>query len=764
MALGGVLILDAGTVGVAPLRAERDSLFGEPSYVGRSTCARCHEAEHAAWQGSHHDLAMQEATEGTVLGDFADAAVVHGGISSVFYKKDGRFFVRTEGPDGRPRDYRIAYAFGAYPLQQYLIGFPDGRYQALGLAWDARPVSLGGQRWFHLYRDDVIAAGDPLHWTGRLQNWNSQCAECHSTNLRKNYDPESDRFRTTWSEIDVSCEACHGPGSAHVTWAQSWDRPTGSDTGAKGLVVRFSDRGSEGGWRLGKGASAHWFGPPRSRAEIETCAICHSRRRAISESHRPGQGLLNSHVPALLEEGLYYLDGQIDDEVYVYGSFLQSRMHRAGVVCSDCHEPHSLALKAEGNALCGQCHQSEAFDVAAHHHHQPGSDGSQCVNCHMPAKNYMVVDPRRDHSIRVPRPDLSIVLTTPNACSQCHKGRSDRWAMGAISAWLGPDRGAPSHFGAALLAGRKGTADAGRLLAALVTDRAQPAIARATALSLLPRYVDQTSIEAYRVGLGDEDPLVRMAALGALRPFAPDQRFAAAGQLLQDPVKAVRIEAARMLGAAPQHRMSSDQRAALETAITEFVASQMAAAERPETHFNLGVFHADRGRLSAAESAHREALRRDGSFVPAYVNLADLLSVRGRDDEAESVLRRAIETVPAAAAPHHALGLLLVRQRRVKEASDSLARAATLAPENARYSYVYGIALNSTGRADAAIEVLEEARTRHPDDRELLVALATINRDMGALDRAREYARRLASAYPNDPTARRLLIELQRRQ
>jgi len=184
-------------------------------YVGRETCGPCHVEQLRAWEGSDHDLAMQPATEDTVLGDFEDVTYTHHGVTSSFYERDGKFFVRTDGPGGELRDYEVAYTFGVRPLQQYLIELPGGRLQALGLCWDTRPAEQGGQRWFHLYPDEPIPHDDPLHWTGRNQNWNYMCAECHSTNLRKNYDLAQDRFDTTWSEIDVSCEACHGPGSGY---------------------------------------------------------------------------------------------------------------------------------------------------------------------------------------------------------------------------------------------------------------------------------------------------------------------------------------------------------------------------------------------------------------------------------------------------------------------------------------------------------------------------------------------------------------------
>ncbi len=219
-----------------PTSGGSTSASGETAqFVGSAACAACHQQEHAEWQGSQHAAAMQEANDKTVLGKFDGGTFSHGGVTSTFYKKDDKFWVTTDGPDGKLADFEIRYTFGISPLQQYLIELPKGRLQALGIAWDARPKDEGGQRWFSLFPDRKLASGDPLHWTGIDQNWNYQCAFCHSTNLKKNYDAATGIFQTTWSEISVGCEACHGPASHHMAWASKsgdWQR---FDTPEKGF-------------------------------------------------------------------------------------------------------------------------------------------------------------------------------------------------------------------------------------------------------------------------------------------------------------------------------------------------------------------------------------------------------------------------------------------------------------------------------------------------------------------------------------------------
>jgi Flp pilus assembly protein TadD len=728
------------------------------AYVGAARCAGCHAAEAAAWRGSDHDRAMQVASEPTVLGDFDGVRFAHFGVASRFLRRDGGYRVETEGADGHPAEFGVAWTFGVRPLQQYLVRFPKGRVQALGIAWDSRPRAEGGQRWFSLYPHERVPPDDPLFWTQPSQRWNTQCAACHSTHVRRGYDLAHDSYDTTWSEIDVGCEACHGPGSRHVTWAEA-ARRSGTPSAAAGdlgLVVRFPAV-RPGEWTLAPGAPiAHLATPRGPRTELETCAPCHSRRSELREGALPGTPFLDAYRPSLLEPGLYEADGQVRGEVYVYGSFIQSPMYAAGVTCSDCHDPHSLERRAEGNALCAGCHRTEVFDVPAHHHHRPGSAGARCVSCHMPARTFMVIDVRRDHSFRVPRPDLSVSIGTPNACTDCHRDRPAKWAADAVARWFPDGRSGAPQYGQALAAGRRGLPGADAALAALAADPAQPAIARATALQLLA----EPTPAVVRRSAEDRDALVRLGALEAAGGLAPAARLDAVGSLLRDPRLAVRIEAARVLAGVPAPLWQAADRAALADGLAEYRAAQHVQDDRPEAHLDLGLLDVAVGELDRARREYDTALRLDPRFVPAVVNLADLDRAEGRDAEAEVRLRRALASEPDEASLHHALGLTLVRLGQRDTALAELERAAELAPGDARYAYVLGVALHDAGQSDRALAVLRAAQRRRPGDRDLLVALATFSAQAGRRADAERWARALVKAFPDDPEARRLLAGL----
>ncbi len=689
---------------------------------------------------------MQPASDLSVLGDFNDRAFAAFGVTSRFFRDAANFRVNTDNAIGELQDFRIAYTFGVSPLQQYLIEFPDGRLQALSIAWDTRPADSGGQRWFHLYPDEFIAHDDVLHWTGPQQNWNYMCAECHSTDLQRNYDLAADRFDSRWSEISVGCEACHGPASAHVSLAQ--DRGLQQSSGFKADL----DDAQGAVWQMNAqtGIAERSRLPMKLAAQPEACGRCHSRRAPLAASYKYGKPLLDTHVPALLDEDLYYADGQIRDEVYEYGSFLQSRMYQAGVSCSDCHDSHSATLKTQGpaSAVCSTCHLPQKFDTEEHQRHATAT--IECVDCHMPARTYMGVDDRRDHSFRIPRPDLYAATGAPYACNDCHGDRDAAWAEAAIRTWFGDSR--RPHFAAALQAGRARQPGANRLLQDVIDNPAMPGIARASALTLLAPPYDELTLQSIRRAVAAADGLLRFGALRALQHAAVELRTELAGPLLADPMLSVRFEAMHALSMlrgnlSPQHLQS------LRTVESEYITSQLSVADRSDSLTNLANLARNAGDLQKADDYYRLAISRDPRGVVARVNLADSYAQQQRHDEAEKLLRDGIATNDDNAALHHALGLALVRTQRYEEALGELQRAAALARDNSRFVFVYAVALHSLGHGEDALAELRSARERFPADFDIGATLVTLLRDMGRRDEARHAAKDLLDRFPKDPNA-----------
>ncbi|HSR41502.1 MAG TPA: tetratricopeptide repeat protein, partial [Longimicrobiales bacterium] len=622
--------------------------------------------------------------------------------------------------------------------------------------------------------------GDPLHWTGVNLNWNSGCAACHSTGLRKNYSPTSETYATEWVDLDVACEACHGPGSAHVDRAMAAleGGTTGGDAAPadasradarptpSGLPVRFEPHDPAAWAPDAATGTARPHPGPDPDDQLDVCGRCHARRSPLTERFEHGAPLLDAYRPALLEEGLYFADGQIRDEVYVWGSFVQSAMLRAGVTCNDCHEPHGLELRAEGNGVCTRCHVASVFDGPDHHGHPDGSEGAACVACHMPERTYMGVDPRRDHSLRVPEPAVAEAVGAPDPCTSCHVGMTPGEAAAAIAARRdGPPIRRTERHAQAIEAGRRGDPDARAGLLELIRDPLAPAITRATALSLLGPGPDPEDVAALDAGMADPDPVVRIGALRAVRDAPSAELVSRAAALLGDPVRAVRLAAVEataplLAGAAAPDGVPEGLRSALAAGLVEYREAQEAQADRPEAWMNLAWLAGLRGAPGEVEAALERAIRLDSAFAPAYVNLSDLYRQTGRDAEGEPLLRAGLERAPGSADLHHALGLLLVRAGRGDDARDHLRRAAELEARGTRYAYVWAVALRTDGDTAAARAVLEEALARSPRERDLLLALAVLHRDAGRRGEALRYARALAEAYPSDPSAAALLTEL----
>jgi predicted CXXCH cytochrome family protein len=739
------------------------------TFAGSETCAGCHQSEAKLWRTSQHERAMAHATDKSVLGDFNDAGFQYFDVRSRFFRKEGKFLVETDGPDGKLATFEVKYTFGVDPLQQYLVEFPDGRLQALSVAWDARPKDKGGQRWLHLYPNEQIRHDDVLHWTRLNQNWNFMCAECHSTGVGKNYEAAADRFATTWAEISVGCEACHGAGSRHIAWAQDQKRwwPFGkTEDRTRGLVVQFDERSGTTWTQNEKTGMPQRNGMPLGvRKEVETCALCHARRAQFSEKWIPGQPLSNTHLVTPMYRNLSYADGQMRDteEIYNYLPFRQSKMFASGVTCSDCHEPHSAVLRAPGDGVCAQCHAPNRYETASHRHHDTVNVSVPCSSCHMPERTYMVVDRRHDHGFRIPRPDLSVKLGTPNACNDCHRDKSAQWAASTVEGWFGPQRAGFQTYAAAFHSAWTELPDAARLLGEVVSNGNTPAIVRASALIELAAYLSPASVSLAQKGLSDSDPMVRMAALEMLRSVPANQLWPLVSPLLSDPIEGVRIRAVSLLASVPTASQPAGDRERFENAAAEFIAAQRLNAERPEARVTLANFKAQRGQLNEAEAEYKAARRLNPQFAPATINLADLYRTLGREDEGSALLREAVVAAPHDAALHHALGLALVRQKKTDEALAELRRAAELAPDQSQYAYVYAVGLHSAGRVDDAIAALKVNLSKHPDNRESLLAITTFYRDAGNIATALEYAQRLAQLFPDD---RRMsgLVEALKRQ
>ncbi|MCZ0963853.1 multiheme c-type cytochrome [Paracoccus benzoatiresistens] len=611
---------------IAPTPARTD-----PSYVGTAVCTNCHDDAGQGWTGSDHAKAWTLPSETTVLGDFSGVTYEHGGQVTRFLRDGGTYLIETEGPDGERRAYEVVGVAGVDPLQQYLLSPEPGRVQVYDIAWDVE-----ARRWYPVFPGPPPPPKDGFDWSGSYKSWDGRCAECHATDYSRNYDPASDSYAPRMAEIGVGCEACHGPGSDHVAWARRSDGTmTVANSAEMGLTIDLD-------------------APPQ--AEIMQCLTCHSRREAMGDGNPvPGTPYHDAFSMALLREGLYHPDGTILDEVFEGGSFLQSRMHAKGVRCSTCHEPHSATLRAEGNAVCTQCHSPagnpdfpslalKVYDGPEHHFHPGGGEGAQCVSCHMTRRTYMGIDTRRDHSFRVPRPDLA-ATGSPDACTDCHQDRDAAWAAAELARRFPDSTRRGPHYASIFAAARRNPQAASRELLDLAEWRDGPAIVRATALELLGAVPDIASARRVMRLLPDADPMVRAAAAGTLRSLPAPDRLIVLQPLLTDPVRSVREAAAKALldvrlpPGSPQARNLADARAEWEDALN-------LRADFPETHLQMGGAALQSRDFTAALDAFERAVALDPQLVDAWMMVIRLHAAMNDPDAAEAALGRALSANP----------------------------------------------------------------------------------------------------------------------
>lgn len=678
----------------------------EAYYVGGSQCIECHEKEYKDWKGSDHDLAMDEATAEFVKGDFSGIELERADQVHKAYKKEDKFFVWTDGPNGEMEEFEVKYVFGHYPLQQYLVELERGKYQTLAMTYNTMDSN-----WYYMadsvYAGEIVDHHNWLHWSNQSQNWNGMCADCHSTNLQKNYDPKTDTYQTTYTDIDVNCEACHGPGSEHIAWANK--TKFFRDDSHMGLLVNTSITDN--------------------KVYVDQCARCHSRRNSFTD-YTPQSNSIYQHMnPSLPMEPMWHMDGQILEEDYVYASFTQSKMYMHDVKCNDCHNVHSGKLILEDNALCNQCHQADIYDTPRHHFHKGFGEAGQaltseaglkmevgsgtlCINCHMHGQNYMGVDYRRDHSFRIPRPDLSIKLGSPNACNQCHTQESNQWSQNYIKEWFGKSR--PFHFSEAIWAASNNEEGADEMLRNIIVDELYPNNVRA----LCFYYLDGTKTENLKLikeSLNHLAPEIRLAAMQTY-PLQTEADIKILAQRLNDETKAIRIQAASLLSPVGKDYIPKEIHAAFDTAVKEQLSSIHYNLDFPSEKANMGNYYYHRQDFKNAEKYYKAAIEQDSELSYLRINLAILLSQNGKLEEAATQLEEYLKVRPEDYESYYRYGLLLAEMQKYEEALNYLVIASKNLPQNSRVDYNIAMLYEFFGDLSKAEQYLKTAVEKEPNN------------------------------------------------
>jgi len=655
-------------------------------YVGSESCRACHEQEYNEWKGSHHDNAFDDANESTVLGAFTGKSIKHYHSQYDFYRRNDSFFVSETVEGKKPKEYFVRYTFGVEPLQQYLVDFPDGKYQVFPAAWNTIK-----EQWFIPYHQLSQDTSDWFHWRNGMLNWNSTCAACHSTNVQKGFNEEANSYHTTFDINDVSCEACHGPGAGHIANPESkYYKNDG--------ITRFL------------GLQSH-------SEQINECAACHSRRVELTDMRISGKNYHDQYIPTLIVDPYYEADGQILDEVFVYGSYVQSKMHMNGIKCTDCHNPHTNQLKLPGNQTCMPCHQPAKYDTPEHHFHEAGTEGSKCVDCHMPGKIYMGNDFRRDHSMRVPRPDISRLTGASNACNNCHDDKSYAWAENVIQDHFG--KADTSHYFYHLAMGRINPVENVNHLNALLTKDSVPDILRATAIQLMTGATSDQANQFMLQSLHDQHPLVRHASVLALSIQPLNKTFNTLIKQLTDPSRSVRIAAFNAIASVPENNIPDSLKSAYNTAKQEFFEYIQANADFTSGQLMKGQYYQKTNQLAEARKAYLKALEINSLYLPARMNLGLLYNQQNKNQEAIHHFKTVTAIDPENGSAFYSLGLLYAETKQLDKSIDALKKARKLMPDNPSVYYNLGTALMQDNQFGKAKSTIDEALKKFPGNKRI---------------------------------------------
>jgi tetratricopeptide (TPR) repeat protein len=697
-------------------------------YVGDQACVKCHKEEHGEWKQSHHYMSMLPPNDSTVKGDFNNVTFTADGVTSRFFKKGTKFFINTEGSDGVNHDFEVKYIFGFTPLQQYLVSFPDGRMQVPRLSWNVKQ-----KKWFNQYAGKKIPSHDWMHWTGNSQNWNTMCASCHSTNLKKNYDLKTDAYKTTFSVVNVSCESCHGPGQQHLEYLKGERYKDGEKI--KGSFLKLSKNSSQ-------------------TEQLNTCAPCHARATDLNATHIKSLEIMDNYIPQIPDTEFYQADGQVDDEDYIYASFLQSKMYSKGVKCSDCHNIHSTKLKRVGNNTCVKCHTPSKYDTPSHTFHPIGDKSSACISCHMLSKLYMGNDLRHDHSFRVPRPDLSERYGTTNACFGCHKDKSDKVLATAIVKWYGPKR--KHHFADDLVPGSQLSAKSEVHLLKLVNDNTVPNIIKATAAFYLGNILSSSSLQTLLTCLKSHDAQVRYRALRSLENFAPTHWISPVGPLLSDKVRAVRIAAAELYITIPLDQIPSQYNATFTSAHIELKNYLLYQTDFSVGNVMVGDYYFKLKEYSKAEDFYLKGLKKDAQMNYALINLSTVYNIQGKNDKSLQALQMAQKNDPKNERIYYNMGLLYNEMNNRSAAEKAFSIAIELKTQNPKVYYNFGVMLTENNKLKEAESVLLKGIRINPSDPELYYAIAFVYIKKNDKSKAMQALVNLKSLDPNNPNYQQL--------
>jgi predicted CXXCH cytochrome family protein len=678
-------------------------------YLGSAACERCHQAEHGAWKNSLHIKMTRPIAEATVVGDFREGTKFSDHDRSYqFGMKDGKPYISISFGGAAPETFAVEYTLGSKRYQGYLAKLPAGGIYVLPVFWH-----VANQRWIDWKEITPIPEG--AH--GIRQIWNTNCFNCHATNIVQGYDVNEKAYKSTWTEMGIGCEACHGPGKPHVALMDAWEKDPASKP-------KYDNSASNR--QLSDLLKTVSFKSAEPRRIYDTCAYCHGNKRNVFVGFKAGGRYEDYAVPFLVSspipdndlQGEFWPDGRPNRFNRNQALTLSGCFKAGAITCTSCHLAHGSAnefsLKENvnslsGDVLCTQCHTtpktsslkpstfakatadkqapSPSFTgpgLEAHTFHAPESDGSRCVNCHMSDVNWRLLNRRRDHTLQPPVPENTARFGIPNACTTCHDDKSPEWAAKQMSEWWHDDERRAKTVAVADVMYRAGSGDGSTLpeLAKLAVDRSQGLIIRASAADYIGRLVAESRGQQRNSTAQSQTSFVGLSnSKGPRRVVVAEVTPAIVNALIgaaNDPEPIVRVAAVDALG------MVGDRQRSMAPILARLVdQTRVVRSTAAEVLVSFGIIELPGAAGEALKKAQDEYIVSLDSFPDAasrHAAKAWLESERGNIVVARDAVNKATIIEPNYAFAWVVKGVLSAREGKFAEALEMWKKARSIEP------------------------------------------------------------------------------------
>lgn len=715
----------------------------ENEFMGSESCRECHENFYQLWEPSYHGQAMMPINAQFVQKHQlpnSNPINVEGHQFTVEFKDSTMTMYERDG-DKLIKEYEVLWAMGGHNVYCFLTPFEKGKLQNIPLAYDANR-----KQWFNYpeagirHFNDGSPEDEALPWKDDMFAFNTGCYSCHISQLSTNFDLETETYHTTWREAGINCETCHGPAGEHIRIFKNLKE--GEEAEELGLI------------------STSVFTQEQNN---DACAPCHAKMTPITPSYMPGDKYFDNYNITTLEDRDFYVDGRDLGENYTMTGWMMNPCIEGGELhCVTCHTSSGRDRNKENpDQGCLQCHNNRNEDLETHTGH-PKELGLTCLSCHMPKREFVGHFLRSDHSFRPPMPEATIKFGSPNACNDCHTDKTPQWANEIVKKRANGNYQEETLKWAQLIKEARDMdwENVEKMYAYINNPETNEVVANSF-VRLLGNFSGESKTPVLLEALNNKSELVRSSAAYGLAGIDTEEVKTALIKACQDEIRLVRIQAANALIAFAPERFSPEEQAVLDKAEAEYVTSMTSRLDNWSNHYNLGIYHQNKGDAQSALNSYETAARLYPHSIMPLINSSVLYSYIGNNAKAEENLKKVIELDPKNEAANLNLGLLLAEQGRLAEAEKALKTAVEANPEgNPVAAKNLSVIVAQNGDLPGAVKYAALAYKARPDAPDYGYTLAYYQMQNGQKADAKKTLTNIIKANPEYLTATSFLADI----